>query len=1185
MSKIFRLHTGANNTIKDWTDVNTHISETDINTIKDPAGATDKEKITSIPSPFASIDLVRTAFKWINEHNQLQGTTMYHKLVSDCLDVAEIFFNFNTLKRKVELISWDAGISILNGNIMIDPNSDLGSMINSDNLHHKLLGETFKLYLSQDGKAYNFEKLKRIYLLNYIGEGSRDELNIIGGTSPATMFFASSNDLSYVDISFGTHKVFSDKSYCTLFERSDDFIKYIFSLRKYIPNFSTIFREFDEYLMATIGHQSISQSLRIQLNSIAETPNYYQDNYSDINIGAAGNQVEILGFPLKTDNFHTDRIEKNSAFVISTNKPLPSPLPLVLPNSSFTQPLVYTTQPWVNANRAPYHDEISFDRINARTLPHQAQEYPYLTIDDLFEPYLIRTIYPINKEKYFDGNLKIEAGESGKGYTLPLKENFFRYFSTEELQNYMNDGKPMVEIVQKSSTKVEVTLRIPIRSVSEVKATAGGIITKHYITYIRVYEGSPTLVNIQQPDIINNKGVILENQFAVTVYPFLKSGNDLKSDYRVVLIDRNITPLTKSKKYDLSFFKDSGGQPFGHVAKKIRSDKNLGDEATSYYYILNKEFDYLQLFSGTEKGIIIPKFKIIPPGTSQFTFAVDFGTTNTHIEYRINGGQPKPFEINENDEQFAALYSPNLDYNDLTGSTYNASIIPRIMEQEFMPLQISKDKEHKFPQRTVIANNRHLNLNQAIFSAADMSIFFNHEKKPLLPSEEISTNLKWRQFVLGDQGSKKIKAFFEQIIMLIKNKVLLNGGDLSLTELIWFYPSSMTISRRNNLERLWTDIFKESINTLSPKAISESIAPFYYYNKTQGVIAANKPVLSIDIGGGTTDVVIFKNDGNKNNIPVLQTSFRFAANGIFGDGYGCSPNINGFVKKYNEHIESLLKVNNITGGLMELISTAKNNNSTSEDIISLYFSIDKNINVREKSADISFQKILQNDAEMKIIFLFFYSAIIYHIGKMMKENNIVAPHTVLFSGNGSNLIRILDNSNKFHSLELFTKKIFDLLIAETKENISIKQDENPKEVTAKGGLFESNATLPNTAILVYKGIADKNENEEIKYLDIGKDAVLDGVTKSVEDFIDFFFELNSLFNFEQNFDIPSSKLQGYKEHMRSNIRTHLMSGIDLKLQEIQGNEELNIEETLFFYPLIGIINKLAYEISLNQKNE
>ena len=137
MSKIFRLHTGANNTIKDWTDVNTHISETDINTIKDPAGATDKEKITSIPSPFASIDLVRTAFKWINEHNQLQGTTMYHKLVSDCLDVAEIFFNFNTLKRKVELISWDAGISMLDGNMMIDPEHKF--------LHGRLSNKEIKL--------------------------------------------------------------------------------------------------------------------------------------------------------------------------------------------------------------------------------------------------------------------------------------------------------------------------------------------------------------------------------------------------------------------------------------------------------------------------------------------------------------------------------------------------------------------------------------------------------------------------------------------------------------------------------------------------------------------------------------------------------------------------------------------------------------------------------------------------------------------------------------------------------------------------------------------------------------------------------------------------------------------------------------------------------------------------------
>ena len=46
-----------------------------------------------IPSPFARMDLVRTAFRYITSHGELEGTTIYHRLVSDCLDVAEIFFN------------------------------------------------------------------------------------------------------------------------------------------------------------------------------------------------------------------------------------------------------------------------------------------------------------------------------------------------------------------------------------------------------------------------------------------------------------------------------------------------------------------------------------------------------------------------------------------------------------------------------------------------------------------------------------------------------------------------------------------------------------------------------------------------------------------------------------------------------------------------------------------------------------------------------------------------------------------------------------------------------------------------------------------------------------------------------------------------------------------------------------
>jgi Ethanolamine utilization protein EutJ (predicted chaperonin) len=58
-------------------------------------------------------------------------------------------------------------------------------------------------------------------------------------------------------------------------------------------------------------------------------------------------------------------------------------------------------------------------------------------------------------------------------------------------------------------------------------------------------------------------------------------------------------------------------------------------------------------------------------------------------------------------------------------------------------------------------------------------------------------------------------------------------------------------------------------------------------------------LVSIDIGGGTTDIVFIK-DGKK---AEYVTSFRFAANSIFGLGEHITP----VVSKYQTEIEKLLR--------------------------------------------------------------------------------------------------------------------------------------------------------------------------------------------------------------------------------------------------------------------------------------
>ena len=102
MSKIFRLYKEGKSTHEDWNaDPSFPYNSNNRDTIEDPDGASAKNEITSIPSPFARIDLIKTAFKEVCKCNRrmhkidLDGNSIYHKMVSDTLDVAEIFFNID----------------------------------------------------------------------------------------------------------------------------------------------------------------------------------------------------------------------------------------------------------------------------------------------------------------------------------------------------------------------------------------------------------------------------------------------------------------------------------------------------------------------------------------------------------------------------------------------------------------------------------------------------------------------------------------------------------------------------------------------------------------------------------------------------------------------------------------------------------------------------------------------------------------------------------------------------------------------------------------------------------------------------------------------------------------------------------------------------------------------------------
>ena len=1135
MSKLFGY---TQNNGNDWFTSSPYLDK-EIEAIKDPQGGNGISLPTAIPSPFARIDLVKTAFRNIantpdlkayNSGGNVVASREDEKLVSNALDLLELLFNKDNIDG-LRIITWDVDASL--------------QALKDGTSKHKRFGATIKLYLDQDKEAYNFDLLKRIFLLEY-------NHKIIGGTSPVTLTFASANDLSFAQIKLAGQRPLFGNSYAALYERDKDFQKYLYLLFKANRILSEKMNGFNDYLLKNLEKLStVNNNLYSEISQLK--PENFANAYTELDTGSSGEIIEVIGVTLrKRKKEDIVAAVKSSDFVIASSKYLGNNMPLVLQNN-LNKSFRYVNDLWDNKVKVPFFDKEN--NIDKRKLPGLNVIYPYLTVGDFLEANLIRLVYPINKQKFFDGNVTIESGEANKGYILPLKPLFFSFFDTQDLLS----GKVRIDMTQRALNAVKVVLHIPI---------AKG----EFVTFERLYSFSDDY-SVMQDEDAGDKGVVIEQQFGLTLFPFIKNNNpSVHSYYRVQMVDRNIKEKIRSSIYDLKFYTNES--PGKHIDLKVepskRSEKTTS-AASSQYYVLEQEFDFIQIKNKLGSGIIIPTWIPFVQGNLKFSFAIDFGTTNTHIEYKVGTGLPKPFDITAEDIQIATLYDPKNTSESFGGS--GAVDIKELLEAEFLPHRLGKDAEYKFPHRTVLAESGTLNIKSETFALADFNIPFVYGRK--INKGMVHTGLKWAKKDNGNE--KRIRAYFEKLIMLLRNKVILNGGNIPLTELVWFYPSSMKIGRKGSLEELWNELFELYFKPINkPVGLIESLAPFYYFkgaNKLPGG-GTFRPVVSIDIGGGTTDVVIFQK-----SVPISLTSFKFASNALFGDGYSeyGSLNSNGIAEKYFPHFEELFAEK--FHELADVLKSLKDNNKA-EDINTFFFSVENDPTITDKKL-FSYNGELKKDENLKILFLYFYSAIIYHIAQLTKNKNIDLPKHIIFSGTGSKLLSIITSDLKM--LAKYSQLIFESIYGTTYEvndelNIT-REIEMPKEVTCKGGLMfgvgnvainsdsikTTFTTLPDKGTLTYGELDESNKNK---------------IVSNIQQFNDFFLSLDKKMKFVDYFTVSPKALQVFKLQVNKDLRDYLEQGIEFnhKLDGDIGKDE-EIEESLFFYPLIGVINNLTKELS------
>ena len=1087
MAKVYRLHEGQDGT--GWF-VSNQITKDQLSTIKTDG----KDVASSIPSPFARIDLVKSAFAWV-ANNGIHGSSAQHKLVSDALDVAQLFFLYPKHKDNIKIVSWN-------------PKDRVEQLKKDGTTRHSTFAETLDIFWNQDREVYNFDKVNRLYFL------LNNSNQVIGGTSPATLFFAAPdvNEVAAdLNIICNDDSLFDDK-YFSLAKRDRSFVEYIFMLSKQ-TNFAHLFPEVYSYL------EQVKKDLGGDLKSkIANLNSENIQNYPPCTVLDNSNDpCEILGIRLGVQVIDNTVIEQESDFVIKPEMVVEGLKPLILPNDKFSNKWTYTNEGviWNANNQIP---ERNTERPDNSILPIQGGHYYWLSAGNFLEDKIIQLPYTIDNRKF--------KTCGAKKHLLPLTPTFFKYFKSENVSKYL-------KLEELAGGGIEARLDIPVK--------------KGTITFKKTYHR----------DDIN------EMEMHLAVIPFLRVSNfDL--DYTLGLQDKR---LNKNQDIAIQCYDKNTEIKVGDGVIRGQGE---GIKIRSTYF-KTKRFDLLRVRSNDLSGFIVPSMRECQDN-QQVSFAVDFGTTNTHIEYKYGANAEKAIDTTND----LPIWQSLIDRN---GTNTRLQIVDdNNYELDIFPYEFNENSNYKFPFRTALSFNQNINFNEPIEVFTHTNNFLLFEKLFYSNYLQIYTRLKWSNYN-KPENKILVEKYIECLLYITLYKTILLNGSPESTKITWMYPASMDTFEKGIFFEVWQKayikIFK-SENTNNINAIPESIAPYLYYRAQYPGLS-----LSIDIGGGSSDIAVFK---NANNLPEFISSFRFAGNAIFGDGFSDgaftnSSDNNGFVKSYRSIIENIIaKGSQKELILNDIVKTRKDSSDFSNFLFSL-----------ENETDIVFnysQKLRENK-KLKLSILIFYSAIIYYSANLIKrQGSTDVPKNILFSGTASKTIKIIDAAQNFPNVSNLFKYLFNKIMGTGAKDIKIVLAENPKEITCKGVLRGGLANIRTYPILFWLGGNENsvwgntlNKSSDISnspyYRDLDKNDNKMLIENSINHFFDLLDNYFDNINIEGDFGIDTTSYNLFKITRSSYIQDYLEQGI----KAFNYSPDKHIEETLFFYPLIGILNKLSFELA------
>lgn len=306
MAKILRLHRTGSSTHEGWGRTG-KIGKNEIegpSGILDPEGGRAERVAVAIPSPFARMHLVETALAYVGAN---PGTTdsVHHRLVGQFWDLWELVFNYYQRRQASQRLSvrtWNKA-------------NELAQL--EANPQTKPLAQALALYLNDK----RFAPITDLNLLYFPGATPQEAPQLLGGTSPLTVFFPAPavRALPVQRPEGGGH--YFDGRYVALGQREQAFQDYIYqqfvadpALGRLAP---AVRNALDPNILNKWGLAGNAQ--------LADYP-YLTDQ--------AGNPVAVAGVAVRVRP--DEGVVRSSDFTIRPDRvpgpgwPLPSPLPLVL---------------------------------------------------------------------------------------------------------------------------------------------------------------------------------------------------------------------------------------------------------------------------------------------------------------------------------------------------------------------------------------------------------------------------------------------------------------------------------------------------------------------------------------------------------------------------------------------------------------------------------------------------------------------------------------------------------------------------------------------------------------------------------------------------------------------------------------------------------------------------------------